>query len=124
MGFVHVEVGVSNPSTPDVEERVEVLVDTGATRSVIPRVTLEKLGAKPIASSNFRGFGGAVQRETGALLMRYDGAVASITVVFGEGDDPPIMGVTALESLGYEVDSVKGELRRTEMLLLPVASVA
>ena len=50
--------------------------------------------------------------------MAYDGAAAGVTVIFGEPDDPPILGVTALESLGYRVDPVTGELHPTEMLLL------
>ena len=50
--------------------------------------------------------------------MTCDGATAGVTVVFGEQDDPPILGVTALESLGFQVGPVSGELKPSEMLLL------
>ena len=50
--------------------------------------------------------------------MSYGGSVAGVTVVIGEEGDPAIMGVTALESLGYQVDPVTGKLTPSEMLLL------
>ena len=118
MGFVHVDVELSNPTDRQRSERIELLVDTGATLSVVPAPVLDRLGVSPMGSRNFRGFGGVVRRRTGTVAIAYDGDVAGVTVVFGEPDDPPILGVTALESLGYQVDPVTGELHPTEMLLL------
>jgi predicted aspartyl protease len=118
MGFVHVQVGISSPERPEREELVRLLVDTGAILSVIPRAVLEHLGVRPTGKRNVRGFGGSLSRETGGVQMRYNGTVANVTVVFGEADDPVVMGVTALESLGYEVDPVTGQIKPTEMLLL------
>ncbi len=118
MGFIYVDVGVSNPSTPEISEKVRVLVDTGATLSVFPASLLDKLGVKRIGSKKFRGFGGVVTREIGMVSMGYDGAVAGVTTIFGEEDDPAIMGVTALESLGFDVDPVAGKLKSVEMLML------
>ena len=39
-------------------------------------------------------------------------------MIFGEEDDPAIMGVTALESMGFDVDPVAGRLKSVEMLML------
>ena len=50
--------------------------------------------------------------------MSYGDSFAGVTLVFGEGDDPVIVGVTALEYLGYLVDPVTGKLTPSEMLLL------
>ena len=118
MGFVHVEVGVSNPHEPDVEERIELLMDTGAMLTVVPHVVVERLGLRSIGRRNFRGFGGVVEREIAGALISYDDAVAAVTVIFGEDGDPLVLGVTALETLGYQVDPVSGQLRETEMLQL------
>jgi predicted aspartyl protease len=118
MGLTYVEIGISNPADPDGERRVEALVDTGATLSVIPRDILEALGVGSIGKNRFKGFGGVVSREVANVLMRYRDSVAGVTVVIGEGNDPAIMGVTALESLGYQVDPVTGKLNPSEMLLL------
>ena len=53
MGFIYVDVGVSNPSTPETSEEIRVLVDTGATLSVLPASLLERLG---ILGWTARGF--------------------------------------------------------------------
>ena len=50
MGFVHVNVGLSNPSEPDRAEEVNVLVDTGATLSVFPAGLLDRLGIRRTGS--------------------------------------------------------------------------
>ena len=118
MGFIHVEVEVSGPWEPDAGERVRVLVDTGATLSVLPASLLERLGVRRIGRKRFQGFGGVVTRDVGNVVMRYGEDTAGVTAIFGDGDDPAIMGVTALESLGYEVDPVGGRLNRVDMLLI------
>ncbi|WP_243674730.1 hypothetical protein [Vulcanisaeta distributa] len=42
----------------------------------------------------------------------------AVTMIFGEEGDINVLGVTALESLGLEVDVVRGTLKETEQLLL------
>ena len=118
MGFIYVDVGVSNPSTPDVSESVRALVDTGATLSVMPASLLDRLGIPRIGKQRLRGFGGTVTRNVGNVTMHYNGVAGAAGVIFGDEDDPAIMGVTALESLGFDVDPVNGKLKRVEMLML------
>ena len=109
---------VANPAAPDVSESVRVLVDTGAMLSVLPANILDRLEVRPIQRRRFRGFGGTVTRDIGIVAMSYDGAESGVTVVFGAEGDPPIMGVTALETLGFEVDPVDGKLNRIDMLVM------
>ena len=116
-GSVHVNVGLSNPSEPGRAEEVRVLVDTGATLSVLPSGLLDHLGIQRTSQRRLRGFGGVITRDTGTVNMTYDGEVAGVTAVFGEDNDPTVMGVTALESLGFNVNPVAGELTRVEMLI-------
>ena len=118
MGFIHVEVNVSNPADPDVSESVRVLVDTGATLSILPADMLERLGVRRRRRRRFQGFGGVVTRDTGTINMSYENVEEGVTVVFGAEADPPIMGVTALETLGFEVDPVNGRLNRVDMLVM------
>ncbi len=118
MGFVYVEVGVTNPSTPDVSESIRALVDTGATLSILPASLLEGLGIRRTGKKKFRGLGGIVTRDVGNVTMHYSGAAGGVTAIFGDEDDPAIMGVTALESLGFDVDPVAGRLKSVEMLML------
>ena len=118
MGTVYVNVNLSNLARPGlVGEEVRVLVDTGATLSVFPASLLDQLGIERIGQRRFRGFGGVVTRDIGDARMHYDGVEAPVLVVFGNEGDPAIMGVTALEMLGYHVDPVTEELHRVDMLL-------
>lgn len=118
MGFIHVDVEIANPALPDVSESVRVLVDTGATLSVLPASLLKGLGIRSIDTRRFRSLGGVELREVGGVIIQYRGDIAGVTAVFGAEDYPPIMGVTALESLGYEIDPVAGRLNRIDMLML------
>ena len=118
MGIVHVNVDIANPARPDVSESVRVLVDTGATLSILPEDMLDSLGVRRIQKRRFRGFGGTVIRDIGNVNMTYEDAESGVTVVFGAEDDPAIMGVTALETLGFEVDPVEGKLNRIDMLVM------
>jgi predicted aspartyl protease len=68
---------------------------------------------------NFRTIEGkTIKRKTGLAAIRHDGTGAGIEVVFGEGDDAEVLGVTALEGLGMEVDPVTKQLKRTSLLAL------
>jgi len=41
-----------------------------------------------------------------------------VPVVFGEDGDPAVVGVTAFEIFGLEVDVVRGVLKEAELFLL------
>jgi predicted aspartyl protease len=118
VGFLKVKVGLFNPVQPDRVVEVEALVDTGAVYSAVGSNVLEQLGVKPLERRKFRAFGGFVERdigEVGGVLM---GRRRVVPVVFGEKGGPAILGVTALEIFGLEVDVVRGVLREAELLLL------
>ena len=61
--------------------------------------------------------GASLCEATGTVNLTYGGEVAGVTAVFGEDSDPTVMGVTALESLGFNVNPVAGGLDRVEMLI-------
>ena len=117
MGFLHIDVEVSNPASPAVSESVRVLVDSGATLSVLPAEMLERLGIRRVGRRRLQGFGGVVTRDVGTVDLRYDGIQSGVTAIFGDAGDPPIMGVTALETMGFELDPVRGRLNRVDMLI-------
>jgi len=119
LGFIKVKFSVFNPLSPTKITEVEGIVDTGAIYSVIPRRRLEELGVKPI-ERRFRAFGGYVERNINEVGMEIMGRRRTVTVIMGEDEDQIILGVTALESFGLEVDPVKGTLKETELLLLAI----
>jgi predicted aspartyl protease len=97
---------------------VDGVVDIGAMYSVVPRKLLEELEIKSLERRKFRAFGGYIERDVGEVGVELMGRRRTVTVIFGEADDITVLGVTALEAFGLEVDSVKGTLRETELLLL------
>jgi clan AA aspartic protease len=97
---------------------LEGIVDTGAIYSVVPRRILEELGVKPVERRRFKAFGGYVERDLGEVGIELMGRRRTITVIFGETDDAIVLGVTALESFGLEVDPVRGTLKEAELLML------
>jgi aspartyl protease family protein len=118
MGFTNVRVLVCNPTDEERCQELEMLVDTGAALSVVPGSILTRIGIQPLGTRRFRAFGGVIERETGTVEIQYSGDRAGVSAVFGAKDDPPVLGVTALETLGYQVDPTTGELKPTELLLL------
>ena len=93
MGFTNVKVRISNPADLTKLREIELLVDSGALFTAIPRALLEELGLKPIARRRLKFFGGAiVERDMGLIVMEYDEARAGVPVIFGEEEDLPILG--------------------------------
>ena len=111
MGFVEVEVTLSNPAARERWATARLLVDTGATLSWLPRSTLESIGVAPLSR---RGFlladGRRVERETGIVRLTLDGVAIGATVVFAEAGEGSMLGATALEALGMAVDPVGKKL--------------
>jgi len=110
--------GLYNPEKPEKVIEVEAIVDTGAIYSVVRRDVLEQLGVKPVERRRFRAFGGYVERDIGEVGMVLMGRRRVVPVIFGEDGDPVVVGVTALEIFGLEVDVVRGTLKEAELLLL------
>jgi len=118
LGLVKVKFGVFNPLAPKKAVELDGVVDTGAMYSVIPRKLLEELEVKPLERRRFRAFGGHVERDVGEVGVELMGRRRTVAVIFGEINDITVLGVTALEAFGLEVDPVKGTLKETELLLL------
>ncbi len=119
MGFTYAKVSLANPSQTESKRELELLVDTGAILTAVPRHVLVELGVKPLGSRKLHVFGGeTIEREVGAVLIRYDGAAAGITVIFADEKDTPVLGATALEALGYQIDPVTKRLKPTELFMI------
>jgi clan AA aspartic protease len=97
---------------------LRALVDTGATFPALPEDIVEKLGL-PIH--------GEVEAETAmgrekvklalAIIQIEDRTAASYIIVRPRGTTP-LIGVVALEQMGYRVDPVTGKLVRGLPLML------
>ena len=100
-------------------KEVELIIDTGSILTWVKSDILKDLGGKPRREKEFRTIEGKViRRKTGPATIRYDGAEADVEVVIGEETDAEVLGVTALESLGLQVDPVTLKLHRSSLLAL------
>jgi len=107
MGQFSVRVTVIHPTDPNRTAETDLLVDTGATLSWVPRQILEGIGAPRVSRMSFRvADGRTVERETSLVIFRVNGASSGVPVVIAEPGDGQLLGATALEALGYGVDPV------------------
>ncbi len=118
MGLTVLEIEVGNPANPEVTEKVDLLIDSGAIYSVVPTPILEKLGIKPLAEQEFRlADGTKVVRKKGIALFKYGERVGGADVIFGEEGDYKLLGAFTLETLGFVLDPLRRELKPLPMLL-------
>src|SRR5436190_23961395 len=89
------------------------LVDTGATDSMAPSDELEKLGVKQEGKMSYELADGTVREYPyGLVRIEFMGEITAGRVLFGEIGCEPLLGVTALESVGILVDPANKTLER------------
>lgn len=112
MGFVHVPVEISNLEAPKRSATLHMLVDSGASSSVIPASVLRDIGVRPSGTEVFRLVDGRrIRRQVGAVWFRVGRRRAASGVIFGRRGDQTLLGVVALEELRLTIDPKAGELR-------------
>ena len=118
MGLTVLEIEVGNPASPDVTEKLEFLIDSGAIYSVVPTKMLEKLDIKPLTEQAFRlADGSKIVRKKGIALFKYGDRIGGADVIFGEEGDSILLGAFTLESLGLSLDPLRRELKALPMIL-------
>ena len=113
MGVTHVTAAIRNPAEPDRVWEGLFLVDTGATDCLVPRQHLESIGLKP-EGQRIYGLADVSEIRMDITVGRgeFMGEIVGATIVMGEADAEPLLGVTALESVGIEVDPLNQNLKR------------
>ena len=118
MGMTVVEIEVGNPANPEVTERVDFLVDSGAIYSVVPAPILRRLAILPLTNQVFRlANGERITRQKGGAMFKYGDRIGVAGVIFGEPDDSNLLGAFTLEALGLALDPLRRELRELPMIL-------
>ena len=113
MGTTHVTVTIRNPALPDKSWEGLFLVDTGAIDSLVPREHLESIGLKPKAQRIYElADGSQLKMDITTADIEFMGDLVGGTIIFGKTGAEPILGVTALESVGIEVDPQNQRLKR------------
>ena len=113
MGATHVTVTIRNPAEPDRSWEGLFLVDTGATDSLVPRPHLEAIGLKPKGQRTYElADGREITMDITVGQIEFMGEFVGGTILFGEANVEPLLGVTVLESVGIEVDPTSQRLKR------------
>jgi clan AA aspartic protease len=122
MGAVHVTAAVCNPSDPERRWEALFLVDTGAIDCLAPGRHLREIGLKPEGRRTYElADGTELVMEVAVARVEFMGEIVGATVIFGADDAEPILGVTALESVGIEVDPQNQRLKRLPAVRLKTA---
>ena len=113
MGVTHVTVVIRNPADPEKTWEGLFLVDTGAIDCLVPRPHLEAIGLKAKGQRVYGlADGSDLKMDITTGDIEFMGEIVGGTIVFGETNAEPLLGVTALESVGIEVDPRNQTLKR------------
>ena len=112
MGLIHVAVTLRPLEEAAELYRADFLVDTGATDSMAPASELRRISVLPVGRMAYELDGSAHEYEFGLARIEFMGEVTAGRVLFGPDGVEPLLGVTALESIGMTIDPVTQTLKR------------
>ncbi|HKP83793.1 MAG TPA: retroviral-like aspartic protease family protein [Pyrinomonadaceae bacterium] len=112
MGLTRVAVELRKPGSKEALSQT-LLVDTGATDSMISTSVLRRLGILPIDKRTYELATGELQDfEVGYAEMSFMDDTIQTRVIFGPDNTEPILGAIALELAGLMVDPSNEALRK------------
>lgn len=114
MGLTHVTVRIKSlAATVNGSYEADFLVDTGATDSLVPAAELRKIGLQPVGKTVYELANGTIEEyEYGLAEISFMGEVTAGRIIFGPDNAEPLLGVTALESVGITIDPASRNLKR------------
>ena len=113
VGATHVTLAIRNPAEPERVWEGLFLVDTGAIDCLVPRQHLESIGLTPRGKRRYGlADGSEIRLDATGGEIAFMGETTWGTIVFGQEEAEPLLGVTALESVGIEVDPHNQTLKR------------
>ena len=79
----------------------------------MPRTALKSIGLQPQGKRTYElADGSEIRFDIAVARVEFMGEFVGATILFGEDDTEPLLGVTALESVGIEVDPLNQTLKR------------
>ena len=123
MGITKVTAKLSNFNDTKQSYEALFLVDTEATDSMVSCVELRKIAIEPVGKMSYELADGTVKKYYyGLVKIEFMGEITAGRVIFGDEDTDPLLGVTALESVGILVDPTNKTLKR--LPAIPLKSIA
>ena len=112
MGFIHVPVKLQGFEGVNAAYEASFLVDSGAIDSMAPASELRRIGVMPMGRVTYEhADGSAHDYDFGFARIELMGRVTAGRVVFGPDGVDPLLGITALESIGVTIDPLRQTLR-------------
>ncbi len=113
MALTQVTVAMKDLRSSTGTYEADFLVDTGATDSLAPGRELREIGVKPVGTTVYELADGTRQEYPfGLVEITFMGEITAGRVIFGPDNAEPLLGVTALESVGIRVDPATQTLKR------------
>jgi clan AA aspartic protease len=113
MGLIHVTVAVRPPGSAAPAYEADFLVESGATDSMAPASELSRAGIHAVGKTTYELADGTLQSyEFGLAQIEFMEEITAGRVIFGPDGVEPILGVTALESVGITIDPANRTLKR------------
>jgi len=114
MGMFQIRVTISNPGNPQQFFEENFWVDTGALYSFAPEDRLQQIGIDPLHSRELiLADGRRDRRLLGEALFTISelGETLTCPIIFAPKDSLYLLGATALENFGVEVDTTTKKLK-------------
>ena len=107
------------PGSDGAPAEIELMVDTGATFSVVPQDLLVRTGVKAIQQREFLTIDRKLlKRDLGYVGIEVAGCQVWSPVLFGEAGDFPVLGAVTMGIAGLVVDPERKRLYLQPSLLL------
>ena len=110
MGVFQVELEIGDPQG-ERYEKVDALVDSGATYTMLPSSLLQGLGVEPIEIRDFiLADDRRIQRGFSVTNVKIDGREILSPVIFADDNSMPLLGAVTLEIFALGIDPVHSRL--------------
>ena len=130
MGYIYVDAVFYNPidytefvlgkrRLEDVKKiSLRALVDTGATFPTLPEDVVEKLSLPMYEEAEAETATGKEKVRLALAIIQIEDRTAASYIIIRPRGTTPLIGVVALEQVGYRVDPVTGKLVKGLPLML------
>jgi predicted aspartyl protease len=115
MGITYIEGTVTGPAG---QRTLDLLVDSGATYSLLPYEVWTEIGLAPKRSASFAlGDGSRMERNISECHITFSMGEGHSPVILGEPGDSALLGVVTLENLGLVFNPFTRTLHPMKLLL-------
>jgi clan AA aspartic protease len=96
---------------------IDMLVDTGATLTKVPRSIAKQVGIKGRRLVDVELADGRIlEREASECELEFNGQTWTVPILIGGENDRPLLGLTALETFRLKVNPVTRELEPAKLI--------